>query len=123
MDGLVQEISEVPTKKLGRPLVFAELNGKVQQYIRSLRAPGTPVTARIVMASAEGIVRASDRTMLHENGGHIPLTKAWAYSLLKRMNFVMRKASTKTKTSLSQVEIEVAKKGYLKKIKKAVIDG
>ena len=34
------------------------------------------------MASAEGIVRATDRTMLQENGDHIHLTEAWAYSLL-----------------------------------------
>ena len=74
-------------------------------------------------ASDEGIVRATDRTMLQENGGHIQLTEGWAYSLLKRMNFVMRKASTKTKTSLTQPEFERAKKAYLKKIKETVVDG
>ena len=43
------------------------------------------------------------------------------YTLLKpgpiHFSFVMQKASTKTKTSLSQVEIKVAKKAYLKQIK------
>ena len=53
-------ISDLPTKRLGRPLVFEELDGKVQQYIRSLKAAGTPVTARTVMGSAEGVVRATD---------------------------------------------------------------
>ena len=74
------------------------------------------------MAAAEGIVKASDRTLFVENGGHIQLTQAWAYSLLKRMGFVQWKATTKTKTSLSRSEFESAKKSYLKKIKRAVID-
>ena len=74
------------------------------------------------MAAAEGIIIATDRTMLVDNGGHIQLTLAWAYSLLKRMGFVQRKAATKTKTSLSKSEFELAKKSYLKKIKKAVVD-
>lgn len=60
--------------------------------------------------------------MLIENGGHIQLTLAWAYSLLQRMGFVQRKATTKTKTSLSKSEFELAKKSYLKRIKKAVAD-
>ena len=60
--------------------------------------------------------------MLIENGGHIQLTLAWAYSLLQRIGFVQQKATTKTKTSLSKSEFELAKKPYLKRIKKAVAD-
>ena len=93
-----------------------------EQYVRSLRRAGTPVNARIVIATAEGIIKATDRTMLIENGGHIQLTLAWAYSLLQRMGFVQRKATTKTKTSLWKSELELAKKSYLKRIKKAVAD-
>ena len=78
--------------------------------------------ARIVIAAAEGIIKATDRTMLIENGGHIQLTLAWAYSLLQRMGFVQRKATTETKISLSKSEFELAKKSYLKRIKKAVAD-
>ena len=83
--GPEQEISHLPKKKRGRPLTLGELDGKVQQYVRSLRRAGTPVNARIVIAAAEGITKATDRTMLIENGGHIQLTLAWAYSLLQRM--------------------------------------
>ena len=74
--GREHEISRLPKKKRGRPLTLGELDGKVQQYIRSLRRAGTPVNARIVMAAAEGIIKATDRTMLIENGGHIQLTLA-----------------------------------------------
>ena len=119
---LKQEVSHLPKKKRGRPLTLGELDGKVQQYVRSLRRAGTPVNARIVIAAAEGIIKATDRIMLIENGGHIQLTLAWTYSLLQRMGFVQRKATTKTKTSLSKSEFELAKKSYLKRIKKAVAD-
>ena len=69
-----------------------------------------------------GIIKATDRTMLIENGYHIQLTLAWVYSLLQRMGFVQRDATTKTKTSLSKSEVELTKKSYLKIIKKAVTD-
>ena len=120
--GREREITSLPKKKQGRPLTLGELDGKVQQYLRSLRRAGAPVNARIVIAAAEGIIKAKDRTMLCENGGHINLTKAWAYSILKRMGFVQRKATTKTKLSLSKPEFELAKKRYLKQIKRAVTD-
>ena len=82
-----QEISHLPKKKRGHPLTLGELDGKVQQYVRSLRRAGTPVNARIIMAAAEGIIKATDRTLLVDNGGHIQSTLVWAYSLLKRMFF------------------------------------
>ena len=118
-----EQVTQLPSKKLGRPLTLGMLDSKVQQYIRSLRAAGTPINARIAIAAAEGIVKATDRTMLYENGGHILLSGSWAYSLLKRMGYVQRKASTKSKVSLSKMEFEVVKKAYLNKIKAAVVDG
>ena len=98
---LEHEISHLPKKKQGRPLTLGDLD----QYLRALRRAGAPVNARIVLAAAEGIVKATDRTMLIDNGGHIRLTLAWAYLTLKRMGFVQRKATTKTKTSLSNPEM------------------
>ena len=35
-----------------------------------------------------------DRNTLAENRGHICLNRHWAYSFLRRMNFVQRKATT-----------------------------
>ena len=52
----------MPKKKRGRPLSLGELDGKVQQYVRSLRRAGTPVNARIVIGAVEGIIKATDRT-------------------------------------------------------------
>ena len=76
------------------------------------------MNARIVMAAAEGIVRATDSTMLSENGGHISITLSWAYSLLKQMNFVKRKA-TKNQTG---DEFKQVKREYLNKIRRSIKD-
>ena len=75
------------------------------------------------MAAAEGIVRATDRTLLSENGGHILITISWAYSLLNRMNFVRRKATTKSKLCLSDEEFKEVEKRYLEKIRRSVKNG
>ena len=50
------------------------------------------------MAAAHDIILSSDtgRSKLPEYGGHIKLGRQWAYSLLERMNFVKRKATTAT---------------------------
>ena len=57
------------------------------------------MNARVVLAAAEGIVKAIDRTLLFENGGHIKLSLDWAHSLLIRMGYVMRKATTEARTA------------------------
>ena len=121
--GSEEEITQLAKKRRGRPLALGNLDEKVQQYIRALRKAGTPVNARVVVAAAEGIVTATDRTLLFENGGHIKLSLDWAYSLLKRMGYVKRKATTKTRTALTQEEFAAVKKQYLWQIKKAVKDG
>ena len=45
------------------------------------------------MAAARGIILTCDRSML-EFGGYVELNRHWAYSLLRRMNFVQRKVTT-----------------------------
>ena len=41
-----------------------------------------------------GIIISEDRSKLAKFGGHIVLSRQWAYHLLHRMNFVRRKATT-----------------------------
>ena len=49
---------------------------------------------------AKGILLSSNRSLLSDYGGPISLTRAWAHSLLKRMQFVRRKGTTaKSKSS------------------------
>lgn len=67
-----------PTKKRGRPLTLWELDDKVQKYIKALRAAGTPVSAHIVQAAAEGIVTAS-----------VTCRKWWSHSIDPWMGVVI----------------------------------
>ena len=39
----------------------------------------------IVLAAADGIVQATDRTVLAEDGGYIVIKKSWAVSILHRL--------------------------------------
>ncbi len=94
-------ITMLPCKKRGRHLFVGEIiDSQVQQYLQKFREGGGVVTARIAVAAARGILVACDRSKLAEFGGHIHLSPSCGYSLLGRMNFVKRKATT-TKSKLS----------------------
>ena len=101
------EVRTLPKLKRGRKVLLGEqLDSKVKNYVTALRSAGTPIGSSIVMAVGEGMVRAHDRTMLVQHGGHIQITKAWALSFLKRTGFVKSKATTKSMPGLSGEEIE-----------------
>ena len=52
-----KEVKSLPKKKLGRPLVLgACLNAQVQLYLMNVRKGGGPVTTRIAVAAARGIM-------------------------------------------------------------------
>ena len=91
-------VSELPPKKVGRPLSLGEdLDKEVQAYLLNLREVGGVVNGAIARASAKGIIRMKNSKLLASNGGHIVLTKDWSRYLLQRMGFVKRKANTKAK--------------------------
>ena len=50
------------------------------------------------------VVKAKDISQLSSHGGNIVITKAWARSLLKRMNYVKRKCSNAGKVLLPDFE-------------------
>ena len=91
----VGEITSLPTKPQGRPLLLGkDLDDKVLAYIRKVREGGGGVSARIATAATRGIVMSCDKHRLTEFGGHVQINRFWAHSLLKRMKFVKRKAAT-----------------------------
>ena len=53
-----------------------------------------------------------DRTQLAEFGGHIQLSRQWAYHLLSRMNYVKRKATT-AKSKHTPADFAAAKESFL----------
>ena len=91
-------ITELPTKKLGHPLLLGEtLEKELRAYLIDLGKAGRVVNAEIAMASAKGLVRRKDSRLLAENGGYMVFTKDWAHHLLARMGLVKRKANSKVK--------------------------
>lgn len=97
-----------------------QLDSRVQNYVKALRNAGTPIGSSVVIAAAEGLVRATDRTLLVEHGGHIALTKTWALSLLGRMGYVKRKATTKSTPGMLGKEFDEVKARFLKQITRMV---
>ena len=103
--GEVPEVSKIVTKPRGRPLLLGEFDGDIQTHIKAFRKAGTPVSVSVVLAAAEGVITARNRSLLLKYGGHIELSRPWAVSLLRRMGFVQRRGSTQTKASLSDQQI------------------
>ena len=85
----------IPYRKRGaKTLLPGEIDSKVIQVVTNLRLNGAVVNYNVLVAIAKGIVTATDRTLLSENGGNISLSWKWCESVFRRMNFVNRKATT-----------------------------
>ena len=103
-------------QKRGRPVLLGEnLDGQIQMYLRRVRDGGGVVTARIAVAAARGILLSCDCSKLAEFGGHVTLNRFWAYSLLKRMNFVKRKVTT-AKSKHAVAEFQRLKEEFLQDV-------
>ena len=110
------DIQFLPVKKRGRSVLLGEdVDMKVQAYLKKVRDEGGVVSARIAMAAARGILLSCDRSRLVEFRGHVNLSRQWAYSLLKRMKFVRRKATT-SKSKYTVANFEEQKKSFLDEV-------
>ena len=108
-------ISELHLKKRGRPVLLGDrLDSMVQKYVSDTRKVGGAVSTAIVRAGARGILLNQDKSRLAEFGGPATLTKAWAISVLKRMNFTKRRGTTKCSVPLENFILE--KKKFLQQI-------
>ena len=76
--------SDEEMNERGRPLLLGKnIDEQVQLYLHKIRENGGVVTASVVVAAARGILMSRDRTQLAEFGGHIELSREWAYHLLR----------------------------------------
>ena len=108
-----QDISHLSAKKRDRKVLLGEdLDMKVQLYLRKVREGGGALSARIAMAAARGFLHKCNRSMLAENSGPIQLNRHWAHSLLKRTNFVQRKA-TISLSKLTMTDFKERKREFL----------
>lgn len=67
------------------------------------------------MAAARGIVLKLDRSLLAELGGLVTLNRHWARSLLRRMKFIQRKATT-AKSKYTVENFAEIKKAFLQDV-------
>ena len=108
-----KEVHELPESKRGRKLLIGEsLDHKLQLYIEKTREGGGAVNTRIVMAAARGLIMATNRNMLMEYGGHVRINRPWAQSVLERMGYVKRKATT-SKSKYNTEAFKQLKKTFL----------
>jgi hypothetical protein len=111
-------VRDLPANKGGRPLLLANWDEIVMQFIKALRKNGGIVNRNIVIAAAHGIIAAKDPSLLPENGGHLVLKRSWAYSILKRLNFVKRKGTKAAKKI--PMDFEAVKETFLARLSTAI---
>ena len=110
------ELTVLPVLKRGRPLLLGDkLDAKLQLYLKKIREGGGGISTRIVVAAARGLLMSSNKTQLEEFGGHVRLNQHWAYSLLRRMKFVQRKATT-SKSKYTPENFSAVKKSFLEDV-------
>ena len=104
-NGENESVTELVINKRGRPVILGEsLDEIVKKYILTIREADGIVNTPIVIAGARGIVHKIDRTMLTKYGGPASLTRGWANSILKRINFTRRAGTTQAKISPQDFE-------------------
>ena len=90
------QINKLEEKKRGRPsILFEDVARDIKRYITTMCDAGGVANTRIVISAATGILQRKDPSILRCNGGHIDLQKSWAKYLLKKMDFVKRRVTTK----------------------------
>ena len=114
------EVKSLPGKTRGRPpLLGRKCDDILQQLIVSMRSRGSPVGSSVTIGVGRGIMMRHNKSLLQEFGGPIILGKEWAKSVLRRMGFTKRRASSKSKILLQN--FEVIKQQYLNDIKSVVV--
>ena len=117
--GITEPIRTLPEKGRGRPLLLGKyLDKKLQLCVKKVKEGNAVVSSKVVMAAACGILKVYGRHAEagledEEAGsglGYIRLNRHWAYSFLRRLNYVKRKATTaKSKYSVADFsEIKVS---------------
>ena len=110
------ELEHLPPKKRGRKVMLgSDLDSKVQAYVHTVRERGGMVNSRIVIVGARGILFSSNHSLLAEHGGPIVLSQSWAQSLLKRMDFMLRKETT-VKSKWTGENFQMLKQEFLEEI-------
>ena len=114
----MEDISVMATSSPGRPLLLPKpLDDLTKQLVFSLHVSGSPISADIILAAAEGIVRHRNPSLLQAYSGQISLTKTWARLFLARIGYVKRKGTRTARHTPS--DFPAVKSSFLEKISEA----
>ena len=81
--GIIADHQDDSNKKARQAFIFlGDLDANVQKYIQALHTTSAPCSTQIIQAGAEGILTASYRTLLMENGGYIHRFITWISPLV-----------------------------------------
>ena len=111
-------ITELPLRKRGRPMLLGDFDSPVQEYVCMLHISGGVINAPLVLAAARGLIIARNCALLVDYGGGLNPDKPWAKSLLRRLGFVKRKASTSARVHVQ--DFNSIKKSFQHRIVTAV---
>ena len=95
---LQKKVGEPPENfnKKGRPyLVGEELLAKIKEVIIRIRLTGAVISWKVVISIVNGLLKANYLISLSEFGGRITLTGNWPKGVLKFMDWVKRKGTTR----------------------------
>ena len=112
-----KEVKNIFKRKSQPNLLSDDLMAKVKTIIIETR--GTAISRRMVMAIGNGAVKSNNPILLKENGRSLQLTEEWARGVLKSMNWVKRKGTTRKIKSSQQFLLE-DKLFFQKKISGAI---
>ncbi len=110
--GEIVTVQSLSGKKRGRPpLIGALLDGELQARILSMRSHQAVINCHVVLGTARALLLKNNRAMLSDFGGPIYLQKEWARSVLQRMGFSKRRATSTSK--VKPTDLEKLKQNYL----------
>ena len=112
-------IQELVDDKRGRPPILPESIAKdLRRYVYAVRDRGGVINTAVLIAAGTGMLQQREPALMQCNGGSDVLQKSWAKYFLKKMNFVKRKATTKS--SITVVHFDELKQQYLMDVKVVV---
>ena len=115
------KIVTMPCWRRGRPFLLPDkLDLHIRKHLLATRAAGWKVNRRITLGTGIGVVRALKPSLLPDHGRSLVLGRAWAESVLERMNFIKRKATKAAKKlpeNFTHIKLE-----YLERVGKVIKD-
>ena len=95
-------VRSLPAKKRGRPPILGEkMDQSLRDIIVGMRSRGTPIGTTVVIGIGRGLIMKSKNVSpgYYCASENIELSREWAKSVLRRMGYSKRRASSSTKIS------------------------